>query len=42
VTTLLMVGTNFPYTKYLPEVGQCRVVQIEADPYGPATVWRPT
>ena len=30
--TLLMVGTNFPYTKYLPEVGQARVVQIEADP----------
>ena len=30
--TLLMVGTNFPYTKYLPEAGQCKVVQIEADP----------
>jgi pyruvate dehydrogenase (quinone) len=30
--TLFMVGTNFPYTKYLPEVGQCKVVQIEADP----------
>ena len=30
--TLLMVGTNFPYTKYLPESGQCTVVQIEADP----------
>ena len=30
--TLLMVGTNFPYTKYLPEPGQCTVVQIEADP----------
>jgi pyruvate dehydrogenase (quinone)/pyruvate oxidase len=30
--TLLMVGTNFPYTKYLPEAGQARVVQIEADP----------
>src|SRR6202034_2224437 len=30
--TLLMVGTNFPYTKYLPEPGQARVVQIEADP----------
>jgi pyruvate dehydrogenase (quinone)/pyruvate oxidase len=27
-----MVGTNFPYTKYLPEPGQCKVVQIEADP----------
>ena len=30
--TLLMVGTNFPYGKYLPESGQARVVQIEADP----------
>ena len=30
--TLLMVGTNFPYTKYLPDPGQCQVVQIEADP----------
>ncbi len=30
--TLLMVGTNFPYTKFLPEAGQAKVVQIEADP----------
>jgi pyruvate dehydrogenase (quinone)/pyruvate oxidase len=30
--TLFMVGSNFPYTKYLPEPGQCKVVQIEADP----------
>ncbi len=30
--TLLMVGTNFPYTKYLPESGSCKVVQIEIDP----------
>ena len=30
--TLFMVGTNFPYTKYLPDSGSCRVVQIEADP----------
>jgi pyruvate dehydrogenase (quinone) len=30
--TLLMVGTNFPYTKFLPEAGQARVVQIEVDP----------
>ncbi|HEY1653066.1 MAG TPA: thiamine pyrophosphate-binding protein [Acidimicrobiales bacterium] len=30
--TLFMVGTNFPYTKYLPESGACKVVQIEADP----------
>jgi pyruvate dehydrogenase (quinone)/pyruvate oxidase len=28
--TLLMVGTNFPYTRYLPE--KARVVQIEAEP----------
>jgi pyruvate dehydrogenase (quinone)/pyruvate oxidase len=28
--TLLMVGTNFPYTRYLPE--NARVVQIEIDP----------
>ncbi len=30
--TLFMVGTNFPYTKYLPEPGGCKVVQIESDP----------
>jgi pyruvate dehydrogenase (quinone) len=30
--TLLMVGTNFPYTKYLPESGKCKVVQVELDP----------
>jgi pyruvate dehydrogenase (quinone)/pyruvate oxidase len=30
--TLLMVGTNFPYTKFLPEVDQAKVVQVEADP----------
>jgi pyruvate dehydrogenase (quinone) len=30
--TLLMVGTNFPYTKYLPEPGKVRVAQIESDP----------
>ena len=29
---LLMVGTNFPYTKYLPSPGQARVVQVERDP----------
>jgi|KBSMisStandDraft_5_1062788.scaffolds.fasta_scaffold09948_2 pyruvate dehydrogenase (quinone)/pyruvate oxidase len=32
IDTLLMVGTNFPYTKHLPEAGEVRVVQIEADP----------
>jgi pyruvate dehydrogenase (quinone)/pyruvate oxidase len=30
--TLLLVGTNFPYTKHLPSPGQARVGQIEADP----------
>ncbi|GAA3398320.1 thiamine pyrophosphate-dependent enzyme [Cryptosporangium minutisporangium] len=30
--TLLMVGTNFPYTQHLPTPGKVRVVQIEADP----------
>ncbi|MER7001958.1 thiamine pyrophosphate-dependent enzyme [Dactylosporangium sp. NPDC000555] len=28
---LLMVGTNFPYTKFLPEPGQAHVVQIDAE-----------
>jgi pyruvate dehydrogenase (quinone) len=32
IDTLLMVGTNFPYTKHLPQPGKVRVVQIEADP----------
>jgi pyruvate dehydrogenase (quinone)/pyruvate oxidase len=30
--TLFMVGTNFPYTKHLPEPGSVRVVQIDIDP----------
>jgi pyruvate dehydrogenase (quinone) len=30
--TLLMVGTNFPYTAHLPEPGQARTVQIDTDP----------
>ncbi len=29
--TLLMVGTSFPYGKYLPKPGQARVVQIDID-----------
>jgi pyruvate dehydrogenase (quinone)/pyruvate oxidase len=32
VDTLVMLGTNFPYTKHLPEPGKVRVVQVEADP----------
>src|SRR4051794_2191634 len=30
--TLLMLGTNFPFTKFLPEPGKAKVVQIEIDP----------
>ena len=29
--TVFMVGTNFPYTKHLPEPGQVRTVQVDAD-----------
>ncbi|MDW5324397.1 thiamine pyrophosphate-dependent enzyme [Plantactinospora sp. KLBMP9567] len=29
--TLLMVGTNFPYSSYLPSPGQAKVVQIDRD-----------
>jgi pyruvate dehydrogenase (quinone)/pyruvate oxidase len=32
IDTLLMVGTNFPYTKHLPDPETTTVVQIEADP----------
>ncbi|HEY1920643.1 MAG TPA: thiamine pyrophosphate-binding protein [Streptosporangiaceae bacterium] len=32
IDTLFLVGTNFPYTKHLPEPGKVRAVQIEADP----------
>jgi pyruvate dehydrogenase (quinone) len=30
--TLLMVGTSFPYTEFLPKPGQARAVQIDLDP----------
>ncbi|WBB67748.1 thiamine pyrophosphate-dependent enzyme [Micromonospora sp. WMMD812] len=30
--TLLMVGTSYPYAKFLPAPGQARVVQIDVDP----------
>ncbi|MEQ4305806.1 thiamine pyrophosphate-binding protein [Plantactinospora sp. B6F1] len=30
--TLLMVGTSFPYGKFLPAPGQAKVVQIDVDP----------
>ena len=29
---LFMVGTNFPYTSYLPDPGKVRCVQIDSDP----------
>jgi pyruvate dehydrogenase (quinone) len=29
--TLLMVGTSFPYSEWLPEVGRARAVQIDID-----------
>jgi pyruvate dehydrogenase (quinone)/pyruvate oxidase len=32
IDTLLMLGTNFPYTKHLPAPGKVKVVQIEIDP----------
>nr|WP_188186872.1 thiamine pyrophosphate-binding protein [Nonomuraea sp. SYSU D8015] len=32
VDVLFMIGTNFPYTKHLPEPGQARFVQLEAEP----------
>jgi pyruvate dehydrogenase (quinone) len=30
--TLLMVGTSFPYTEYLPPTGRARAVQIDVSP----------
>jgi pyruvate dehydrogenase (quinone) len=30
--TLLLVGTGFPYSEWLPEPGQARAVQIDIDP----------
>ncbi len=30
--TLLMVGTSFPYTQFLPELDQARAVEIDVDP----------
>ena len=29
--TLLMVGSDFPYSEFLPEEGQARGVQIDID-----------
>ncbi|HVY10095.1 MAG TPA: thiamine pyrophosphate-requiring protein [Mycobacteriales bacterium] len=30
--TLITVGSNFPYTQFLPEFGQARAIQIDIDP----------
>ncbi|MFY1669694.1 thiamine pyrophosphate-dependent enzyme [Plantactinospora sp. WMMB334] len=30
--TLVMIGTSFPYGKFLPQAGRVRVVQIDVDP----------
>jgi pyruvate dehydrogenase (quinone) len=30
--TLLMIGSGFPYTEFLPKVGQARGVQVDLDP----------
>src|SRR5437868_9296060 len=30
--TLLMVGSSFPYSEFLPKEGQARVLQIDIDP----------
>ena len=32
IDTLLMLGTNFPYTKHLPAPGKAKVVQVDIDP----------
>ncbi|NGO74361.1 thiamine pyrophosphate-requiring protein [Streptomyces sp. YC504] len=31
--TLLMIGSSFPYSQFLPEFGQARAVQIDIDPF---------
>ncbi|MFE3032159.1 thiamine pyrophosphate-requiring protein [Streptomyces canus] len=31
--TLLVIGSSFPYTQFLPEFGQARAVQIDVDPH---------
>src|SRR6185437_4340939 len=42
--TLLMVGSSFPYSEFLPEEGNARGVQIDIDGkmLGSATRWRST
>ncbi|MEU1456920.1 thiamine pyrophosphate-requiring protein [Streptomyces avermitilis] len=31
--TLLMIGSSFPYTQFMPELDQARAVQIDIDPF---------
>ncbi|MFF6992910.1 thiamine pyrophosphate-requiring protein [Streptomyces sp. NPDC010273] len=31
--TLLVIGSSFPYTQFLPEFGKARAVQIDIDPF---------
>ncbi|MET9348502.1 thiamine pyrophosphate-requiring protein [Streptomyces termitum] len=31
--TLLVIGSSFPYSQFLPEFGQARAVQIDLDPF---------
>jgi pyruvate dehydrogenase (quinone) len=31
--TLLVIGSSFPYTQFLPDFGQARAVQIDIDPF---------
>ncbi|MBO1335700.1 thiamine pyrophosphate-requiring protein [Streptomyces sp. VRA16 Mangrove soil] len=31
--TLLVIGSSFPYTQFLPDFGQARAVQIDIDPH---------
>ncbi|MGA4545500.1 thiamine pyrophosphate-requiring protein [Uniformispora flossi] len=31
--TLLVVGSSFPYSQFLPEFGQARAVQVDIDPF---------
>ena len=38
--TLLTVGSNFPYTQFLPELGQARAVQIDRSGSGSACATR--
>jgi pyruvate dehydrogenase (quinone) len=32
IDTLLMLGTNFPYSKFLPQPGKVKVVQVDIEP----------